>query len=365
MFLSVHVPRNTTRRKEPGTWSNLLKFFGAVSATLSLLLVLNQVTGVLQGFRIHHKEFREAMKIGEQAQGRQDYPAAFASFEHAVELDPIDRKAQERETKAAMLWLENAHGSPTRSFTDTANQLLPVFDRSLANATGAAAADILAHIGWANFLRYRDGAREGVEVDGSLDRAISIDKSNPYAHAMSGFWILWQGGSLESANGHFAAALASGRERAYVRELQVSALNNLHQTDGDIALLRLANEMRKNGESMPQSQRASALFNVFDRMEVHNELVAMLSVLPLAETEATVNWLCADQTGFWSETREGRPFIVANLREIAGDRAQPSSSTATCRRTWPEVRVRYVSQSTRPSSVSRPNPNNGRVSMSL
>jgi hypothetical protein len=322
MFLSVHVPRNATQRKEPGTWSSLLKFFGAVSATVSLLLILNQATGVLQGFRIHHKEFWEAMKIGEQAQERKDYPAAFAGFKRAVELDPIDRKAQERETKAAMLWLENAHGSPSRSFTDTADQLLPVLDRGLANAKGAAAADILAHIGWANFLRYRDGAREGVDVDGSLERAISIDKNNPYAQAMSGFWILWQGGSLDTANTHFAAALVSGRERVFVRELQVDALNNRHRADSDIALLRVANEMRKNGESMPQPQRASVLFNVFDRMEVHDELVATLSVLPPAETEATVNWLCADQADFWSDTREGRPFIVANLREIAGDRAQ-------------------------------------------
>src|SRR5260370_34939543 len=87
MFLSVHVPRNAAQRKEPGTWSSLLKFFGAVSATLSLLLVLNQVTGGLQGFRIHHKEFREAMKIGEQAHVRQEYPAPFASCEHPAELD--------------------------------------------------------------------------------------------------------------------------------------------------------------------------------------------------------------------------------------------------------------------------------------
>ena len=308
--------------KESGTWSSLLKFFGAVSATISLLLILNQATGVLQGFRIHHKEFREAMKIGEQAQERKDYPAAFVGFKRAAELDPIDRKAQEQETKAAMLWLENAHASPSRSFTDTADQLLPVLDRGLANAKGPAAADILAHIGWANFLRYRDGTREGVDVDGSFERAISIDKNNPYAQAMSGFWILWQGGSLDTANAHFAAALASGRERAFVRELQVEALNNRHRADSDIALLCLANEMRKNGEAMSQPQRASALFNVFDKMDVHNQLVAMLSVLPPDETEATVNWLSADQTDFWSETREGRPFIIANLREIAGDRAQ-------------------------------------------
>jgi len=324
MFRSDHVSRPASQPvTPPRQWSTLLKSAGAVSAALSFLLVINQATGVLQNFRVHHREFWEAMKIGEQAEQRQDYPAAFASFKHASELDPIDRKAQEQETKAAMLWLETAHGTPTRSFTDTANQLLPVLDRSLASAKGTAAADILAHIAWANFLRYRDGAREGVNVDGSLERALAIDKTNPYAHAIFGFWILWQGGSVDSANTHFAVALASGRERAYVRSLQIAALNNRQQDDTDTASLRVANDMRKNGESMSQDERSLALFNVFKvRLHYHDELVAMLSVLPPADAEATVNWLSDGATDIWSEKGDARRFVVANLREVAGDRAQ-------------------------------------------
>jgi hypothetical protein len=326
MSRSDQVSRAAPPVKPPSRWSGLLKIVGAVSAALSFLLVINQATGVLQNFRIHHREFWEAMKIGEQAEQRQDYPAAFASFKHASELDPIDRKAQEQETKAAMLWLETAHGTPTRSFTDTANQLLPVLDRSLASAKGAAAADILAHIGWANFLRYRDGAREGVNVDGSLERALAIDKTNPYAHAISGFWILWQGGSLDSANEHFAAALASGRERAYVRGLQFAALINRQEEDTDRALLRFANEMRKNGESMSQDERAKVLFNALKvRLYSHDELVAILSVLPTAEIEATVTWLGDGATDIWSEKGDARRFVLANLREVAGDRAQALS----------------------------------------
>jgi len=323
MSRSEHVSRGAPQTKPPSRWSGLLKIVGGISAALSFLLVINQATGVLQNFRIHHREFWEAMKTGEQAEQRQDYPAAFASFKHASELDTIDRKAREQETKAAMLWLETAHGTPNRSFTDTANQLLPVLDASLASAKGTAAADILAHIGWANFLRYRDGEREGVNVDESLKRALSIDPSNPYAHAISALWILWQGGSLDSANEHFAAALASGRERAYVRDLQIAALNDLQREDSDKALLRVANEMRKNGEAMTREQRGLTLFNVFrGRLYSHDDLVEMLSVLPPADAEATVNWLSEGETDVWRENSEARRYIVASLREMAGDRAQ-------------------------------------------
>jgi len=323
MFLSVRVPESERPNPAPKRWAGLLKSIGAIGAAISFLLALNQVTGVAQNFRIHHKQFGEAMMAGEQEQERRDYPAAFDSFKHAAELDPIDRRAQEQETKAAMLWLEDAHGTKDRSFTDLANQLLPVLDKGLARAKGSAAADILAHIGWANFLRYRDGVREGVTVEENFRQALSQDASNVYAHAMWGFWILWQGGNLAAADGHFSAALASGRERDYVRDLRLHALLNQQRDETDAELLRLANNTRKNGESMSESQRRPIMENVFGaRIEDHNRLVQILSVLPADETEATYDWLNAGDNNPWVESHAYRPFIVANLREIAGDRTQ-------------------------------------------
>jgi hypothetical protein len=323
MFRSDHAHKAPPPIEPPKRWSGLIKMAGAVGAVISFLLVINQATGVLQGFRIHHKEYWEAMQIGEQAQDRQDYPAAFASYKHAVELDPIDRKAQEKETKAAMLWLENVHATEKHSFTDTVDQLLPVLDRSLASAKGSAEADVLAHIGWANFLRYREGNREGVDVDGSLNRAVGIDRFNPYANAMLGHWTLWRGGTVDKANQYFAAALASGRERAYVRGLQLAALNNSHKDDSDRATLLVANEMRKDGEPMSSDERALVLSNVFKvRLWSHDQLVAMLSALPPPDAEATVNWLSNGATDIWSKEGDAREYVLANLREIAGDRAE-------------------------------------------
>jgi hypothetical protein len=323
MFLSVQVPESAQPSPAPKRWSGPLKSLGAVGAAISFLLALNQVTGVAQNFRIHHKEFGEAMMAGEQEQERRDYPAAFDSFKHAAELDPIDHRAQEQETKAAMLWLEDAHGTKDRSFTDLANQLLPVLDKGLARARGSAAADILAHIGWANFLRYRDGVREGVTVEENFRQALSKDANNVYAHAMWGFWILWQGGNLETANDHFSVALASGRERDYVSDLRLHALLNAQRDETDAELLRMANNTRKKGGSMSVGQRRPILETVFGgRVNDHDRLVQILTVLPTDETEATYDWLNVGDTNPWVEAQAFRPFIVANLREIAGDRTQ-------------------------------------------
>ena len=171
----------TPRKSSPV--ATALKWIGGVAAVISLLLGLNQFTGVLQTFRVHHKEFTEAMKAGELEQERGDYPAAFDSFKHAVELDPVDRDAQKHQAQAAMLWLENVQ-TRERSFTDTANLVLPVLDKSLSTAKGQYAADLLAHIGWANFLKSRDGSGSPETIAKSYQEAVKLDPNNPYANAM-------------------------------------------------------------------------------------------------------------------------------------------------------------------------------------
>ena len=319
--------------KESKRSGTILKWVGAATAVLSLLLALNQATGVLQKLRVHRKEFREAMTAGDQQQQRADYPAAFDSFKHAVELDPIDREAQQRQAQAAMLWLENVHARD-RSFTDIANQLSPVLDKALSETKGSAAADLLAHIGWANFLRYRDGSREGIAIEESYQKALSIDPSNVYAHAMWGHWILWQHGKLEQAREHFSAALASGRVRPYVRNLQVSALNNSRAPETISELLRVANEMRKNGESLNAEQRHRLFEDIFAYdLGNHDDYMRELSALKAEDVEATYDWL----TGQEDERRKRfmRSFVMANLSEIAGNREEALSKYKSLRQELP------------------------------
>jgi tetratricopeptide (TPR) repeat protein len=331
MFLSVHVPKSKEPEAKPSRWKVALKAAGAVSAVVSFLLALNQVTGVVQEFRIHHKEFREAMQAGAQAENREDYHAAFDSFKHALDLDPIDRSAQERQTEAAMLWLESFDPTPDtlisddpaadRSVIDAANLVLPVFDKGLVRAKGPAAADILAHVGWANFLRYREGVKEGITIDENFRQALEKDPNNVYAHAMWGFWIVWHDGNLEPANQHFSAALASGRKKEYVRDLQLAALVHRHNDETDAAELRVANEMRKNGETISDRQCHDILDDTIgDRLDMHNKLAAILSVLPAKEMQATFDWLNAGKVTSTNEKQAYSPFIAANLLEIAGDR---------------------------------------------
>jgi ribosomal protein S21 len=322
MSTEDHVSKSRSDHAASGAARSgvFLKAIGAVAAVVSLLLGLNQVTGLVQNFRIHRQAFSEAMASGDQEQRRGDNAAAFRSFKRAAELDPIDREARAREAQAAMLWLETVHAQK-QSFTDVANELLPVLDNALARAKGPEAGDILAHIAWANFLKYREGLREGINVDDNLKAAFAADSNNVYAHAMSGFWILWQGGDLKSAEAHFSSALATGRARPYVRLLQVSALTNADSPENDADAVRVANEMRKAGEPIDSALRQRIFWNNFSsRLHSRDRLVVSLSILSPQETEATYDWL--DDRRADDVKTTSRAFVEANLSEIQGRRAQ-------------------------------------------
>ena len=299
--------------------SGFLKAVGAVAAVVSLLLGLNQLTGVVQNLRVHHKEFSDALASGDQEQRRGDYRAALRSFKHAAELDPIDREARARELGAALLWIETAHAQ-SESFTEVANQVLPVFDAAVTTAKGPAAGDILSHIAWANFLKYRDGVREGVNIDENLKAALDADPSNAFAHAMSGFWILWQGGEMTSAKSQFAASLATGRARPFIRQLQLSALTSGDSSERDAEALRAANDARTSGDAIDAALRRRVFWNCFSsRFHSREKLVASLSVLSSQDTEATYDWL--DDRPPDAVKTSSRAFVEANLTELQGRQA--------------------------------------------
>jgi len=297
-----------------------LKVIGAISATISLLLALNQVTGIVQKFRIHHKDFSETMKVGEQQLQRADYQASFDSFKHAVELDPIDHQAQQQQAQAGMLWLENVH-SAQLSFKETADRVQPVLERALTGVKGPQAADLLAHIGWANFLRVRDGAPQNLAIDETYKQALSLDAQNVYAHAMWGHWTLWNSGDVNAAREHFSQALASGKVRPYVRTMQTSALLNSHHADDE--LLRVADEMRRSNEPLSGDDRHRIFWELFvTPLTDTQKLATTVKAVRPEDAEATYDWLSQGYEGseaaFVRQAR--REYIVAFLAETAGNK---------------------------------------------
>jgi tetratricopeptide (TPR) repeat protein len=333
------------------TLATALKWIGGITAVISLLLALNQVTGLLQNFRVHHKEFSEAMKAGQQEQERGDYPAAFDSFKRAVELDPVDRDAQKHQAQAAMLWLENVQ-TRERSFTDTANLVLPVLDKSLSNAKGQYAADLLAHIGWANFLKSRDGSGSPDTIAKSYQDAVKLDPYNPYANAMWAHWILWQNDDAREAKERFAAALGSGRARPYVRELQLSAYQNVHSPQNDAELLCVSNEMRAQGEPIEPREQRRIFEQIFlADLDDYVEFAQVMRAVKPEDALATYDWLSPGQTSTDLPLR--REYVAAFALEVAGPPAEALARYKALQRQLQQGNTHYSLTSAVNNAVQR------------
>ena len=295
---------------------------GGIAAVLSLFLTLNQFTGLIQKFRIHHADFTQTMMVGDQQMQREEYQQAFESFKHAVELDPIDHNAQRQETQAGMMWLENAH-SAQMSFKNTADAIQPVLERALTGANGEYAGDLAAHIGWANFLRLREGDPGNLAIESSYKQALTLDPGNAYAHAMLGHWILWNQGDRNEAREHFSAAIATGKRREYVRMMQLAALLNDHSLDDE--LLLVADQMRRSGEPLSQDARQRVFEELF-LLDLHDKaaLAGYVTAVGTDELAADYDYLGqGNNSDTDPEQRKWRKeYLLGFQAEAKGDKKQ-------------------------------------------
>lgn len=153
-----------------------------------------------------------------------------------------------------MQWLREVSGDEkTGSFGEALKPALAIVDRALPGSAGARRADLLAHLGWATFLLWRDGDRS-LRPDRRYHEALTIDADNPYANAMLAHWTLWGGDNVDEAARLFGGALKSGRAVDAVRSLQWAAYGNDSSVRSQVETIRLADAMRRAAEPLTSRQ---------------------------------------------------------------------------------------------------------------
>ena len=233
----------------------------------AVVLFLGGLLLVLSGSGRHVRQASELLQAARSHETAGDYEAAWSQIQgahaHLAEsmlgsiLQPsLAEEVAGRQIDIAIAWLEHMRLHEGHHFSTLVNRLLPSLDEAIATATGEWKADLLAHRGWADFLRSRDND-QAAAPESYYRHALEVDSNNVYAHAMWGHWIAWHHGKLADVQTHFNAALASGRQRPYVRSMQMVSMRNMRANDAEAETLRIVHDMQSHQEPLPEEARSN------------------------------------------------------------------------------------------------------------
>jgi TIR domain len=249
------------------------------------------------------------------------YAVALTQLNELAARGPVQDAVLDAREDCAMRWLRDMRSVPGKqTFSEQVAMAQPLLLQGMARAgTNERKADLRAHIGWGEFLRSRDGIG-GVDPVPHWKRALADDPDNVYAHAMWARQLLDRSGRFNEARTHFASAVASGRNNAFVRALQFNTLL-VGPNENPSYAVTVADEMRRAKETIRSDHRDRFWSNAFGyRMLDADARGAVLSSLPPADLLATFIWLfpgaevSAERHPLWR-------FNVATLQANKGDTA--------------------------------------------
>jgi hypothetical protein len=222
-----------------------------------------------------------------------------------------------------MEWLRKIQTKEGQTFSSIVNLVAPVLAHGVTENSGPRKADLRAHLGWGDYLRFRENQRE-LHPDSYFDDALKTDPSNVYAHTFKGFWILWNRGPINEASAQFRSALDSKREQAMVRDIQLAALFNNARPEQSDKVLRVCSEMVRNSETIPRLYQERVFTDIywFSRQETEGR-EHILKVLDIQDHLKMYQTLYGSSFGSDSLSRElVRKFWLATLLEHAGKQSE-------------------------------------------
>ena len=243
----------------------------------------------------------------------------------------------------AMAWLRWGRRNPGEtSFAQMVAPLRPVLAQALvAGASGQRAADLRAHLGWADRLVWIDDKDPSIDPTPHFVRALALDADNVYAHAMWAFWLLARQPGRQPEQSalalqHFEQAQKSGRHRAFVRALQLGSL--VTNDDLGVEAIRVLNQMRLGQERLEPDRLPRIWSRLYGGAYREDVAAQLLRALPPAEGLQTFLWLFPKErtetssTPQWRLThalllfnagqgRQARPDLLALHKELGASKA--------------------------------------------
>jgi len=295
---------------------------GIASAGIGYITNGVQFFSGIAGYFEGQSEVRSLIETADERLARTDFEAAWTANAKARQLAPRNAAGAAQQAHIAMKWLENVRLSSTggpQTFSEVVDPLKSALIGRLADTRGREKADLQAHIGWANFLRYRDG-RPKADIIEEFEAAINEEPDNLYGHVMRGFWLLWDGGAIDQARGDFAIALGSERDPGYSDMLIMSALMNRQSDDFMAAAIEYADMIRQTGRNIDDHTKSTLAWYYSICLHDMNLLARIRKTLPAAEQASFLAWL--KQANISPSEKRIADYFTAYFAESDGKREQ-------------------------------------------
>lgn len=246
------------------------------------------------------------------------HAVAWQQFETLVAGRPGEEAVRTAREDCGMRWLREARvAGEKETFGALVAPIQPVLAQGMAAARGQRRADLAAHLGWADFLRSRDGVAGG-DPPALYKAALADDPGNVYAHSMWAHWMVWHGARLEApVREHLEAAARSNRDRPWLRRMQFAVAMLRGELNG--YALEVLNQMRAAGEQPDTTQRDLVWRRLIDwgLPASEPERDVMLGYLSPADALATFEWLYPSEQAV-PDRQPLHRFALALLRARAG-----------------------------------------------
>jgi hypothetical protein len=308
-----------------------MAWVGGASAILGLIGAL---TGWFHTFSNAHTQSAEvkALMATADSQTKQgEYEAAVKTYGQILKNDPVNPVVLDAQLNATMEWVENfsvlvSEGqSATNAAGQQIDQMLPILNAGLSRLKGSRAADVEAHLGWTHWLNWHIAEREyRATAEKDLRAAVELDKNNVYANAMLGNWMLQNRGNFSEAIAHLNTAVATGKARPLVREMQVGGLLGNDIPGARAEIFKAMDDIRRSGEPLDEETKHRIVgFCCEAAMSSDAELKESLTAVPKDDAWKTYLWL-SDAPVESSEQKAKtltQEFVHARLLEFTGDSA--------------------------------------------
>lgn len=331
-------------------WQRMLEPKRLVPTALAVLVIAGSTWLALPAYLERRQQDAEADALIQRSKTQTavgNHADAWKLLDQAITMAPGSPEVFEAQEQLAMEILRYAgvdsSGSGRAYVDELVSRTWPVLVRGTSAAKGERLAKLLAHMGWADYLRGGRTGSGGPDPSQHYRRALEASSGNLYAHAMWGFELLRKRNSPEAlaqARTHFDAALQSGRERQYIRLLHVSALLQTYtnvwveETERHREALRVANAVRTGGEATAKGWGTRTLrrklWPIYHFGFVSSdEQTPLLEALPPLEHLALFRWLFSEDElapGQGGPTLFHYLCVRAQVEEHAGERVAALAS---------------------------------------